>query len=68
MGLFSHKAAPVEKPAVSRGQPHVYVAPARTVNGLHVSCQVCGQPPDDFLHTIVVAEAEPEAQTHLHWS
>jgi hypothetical protein len=68
MGLFPHRAAPADKPAVDRGRPHVYAPPVKSANGLHTSCQVCGQPADDFLHTIVVAETESESQAHFRWS
>jgi hypothetical protein len=68
MSLFSHKPEPAERPAVDRGRPHDYVAPNLPANRERVSCQVCGQPPDDILHMIVLPAAEPECQPEIRWS
>jgi hypothetical protein len=64
MNLFVRKDLAAEKPIQDRARPHAYKAPPVKPATGHVACEICGQPPDDFLHDLPATETEPR----LRWS
>jgi hypothetical protein len=64
MQFLPHKESSLEPPSQDRAKPHAYRAPtARPASG-HVAFEICGQPPDDFLHDL----PKPETESVMHWS